>query len=370
MNHEAGPGRIRVLVVDDSLVWRELIVQLLESDPRLQVVGVAHNGEDAIGAVRRLRPDVVTMDYHMPTLNGMEATRRIMEEHPVPIVIVSGSSAPGEAVAAFRLLEAGAVAVVEKPPGLGHPAQPAAASHLLQTVKLMAEVKVVRRWPSRKPPVPAGATSQTAWAATPRRPAPMAAPNRAVPGARGVRGIVIGASTGGPVVLKTILEALPASLPVPVLIVQHIATGFTQGLVDWLAQSTGFAVQLASDGLAPLPGHAYVAPEGRQMRIGADGRISLGSDLPRDGHCPSVACLFASAAKVWGAQAIGVLLTGMGRDGAAELKELRDAGAVTLVQDEETSAIHGMPGEAIRMGAATHVMAPQQIGAMLAAIAA
>lgn len=343
---------VRVLVVDDSPVLRELIVNLLEADPHIRVVGTAVNGRQAIEAVQRLQPDVVTMDYHMPTLNGMEATRHIMRTQPVPIVIVSGSSAADETQAAFRLLEAGALAVVEKPRGIGDPAHDTIAAHLVQTVKLMAEVKVVRRWAREAPAA-----------------APALAPSPAV-ARRAARGIVIGASTGGPVVLKTILAALPRHLPVPVLIVQHIASGFTSGLADWLEQATGFPVRIAVDRQRPEPGHAYLAPEGRQMSIASDGSIALADIGLINGHCPSVSYLFDSAAAVWGERAVAVLLTGMGRDGAYEMKLLRAAGALTLAQDEASSAVHGMPGEAIRLGAASHVLAPAQIADVLAGVTA
>jgi two-component system chemotaxis response regulator CheB len=346
---------IRVLVVDDSPVLRELLVQLLESDPQLSVVGTAVNGRQAVEAVQRLQPDVVTMDYHMPTLNGMEATRQIMQTRPVPIVIVSGSSGADETQAAFRLLEAGALAVVAKPRGPGDPAHDADAAHLVKTVKLMAEVKVVRRWAQREP---VAAPPPTAPALPPRV-------------ARGsARGIVIGASTGGPVVLKTILEHLPGRLPVPVLIVQHIAPGFIEGLAQWLGDATGVPVHVAADRQRPEAGHVYLAPEARQMKLAADGSIALVDIGPINGHCPSVSYLFDSAAAVWGAHTVAVLLTGMGRDGAEELKLLRAAGALTLAQDEESSAVHGMPGEAIRIGAATHVLAPRQIAEVLAGLAA
>jgi two-component system chemotaxis response regulator CheB len=345
---------IRVLVVDDSPVLRELIVHLLEADPQLQVVGTAANGHLAIEAVQRLAPDVVTMDYHMPALDGMEATRRIMRTRPVPIVIVSGSSAEEETQAAFNLLEAGALAVVEKPRGPGDPSHDGAAALLVQTVKLMAEVKVVRRWSTRP--------TQAAM------PGPIPKPSRPSTYRR-ASGIVIGASTGGPVVLKTILSGLPRRLPVPVLIVQHIAAGFLQGLAQWLGTATGFPVQVAAHGQHPLPGHAYLAPEGRQMKLAPDGSIALIDVGPVNGHCPSVSYLFGSALSVWGERTVAVLLTGMGRDGADELKLLRSAGALTLAQDQESSAVHGMPGEAIRLGAAVHVMTPQQIADLLAGLA-
>jgi two-component system chemotaxis response regulator CheB len=156
---------------------------------------------------------------------------------------------------------------------------------------------------------------------------------------------------------------------VPVLIVQHIAAGFTEGLARWLSDATGFPVRIASDGQRPLAGHAYLAPEGRQMRLAQDGSINLADIGPVNGHCPSVACLFDSALSLWGERTVAVLLTGMGRDGADELKLLHAAGALTIAQDQESSAVHGMPGEAIRLGAAVHVLAPAQIAELLARLA-
>ena len=346
--------RIRVLVVEDSPVVRELLVYLLESDPAIRVVGTASNGDEAVEAVKQKKPDVVTMDYHMPKLNGVDATRKIMETHPVPIVIVSGSSARDEVAAAFRLLEAGALAVAEKPLGIGHPRHETAAKELLQTVKLMSEVKVVRRWPKRE-------------AAVPRAPRARAVElHRAE---ADVKLVAIGASTGGPIVLQTILSALPKHFPVPILIVQHIATGFTEALVAWLAQSSGFAVHVAAHDEYPLPGHAYVAPDGSHMKLAQGGRIALSADAPENGHRPSVSHLFRSVATALGRNALGVLLTGMGTDGAEELRLMREKGAVTIAQDQASSIVHGMPGQAISLEAAAYVLSPAEIAAALAKLA-
>ena len=353
MSEGSGQARIRVLVVDDSPVMRELLVYLLVADPGIQVVGTSSNGEEAIDAVRDKRPDVVAMDYHMPKMNGMEATRKIMESHPVPIVIVSGSSARDEVAAAFRLLEAGALAVVEKPFGIDHPRHEAAARELVQTVKLMAEVKVVRRWPRR----------ETAVAAARLRPATQ--PRRAQ---EEMKLVAMGASTGGPVVLKAILSALPKNFPAPILIVQHIATGFTAGLVEWLAQSSAVPVHVAAPGQRLLPGHVYVAPDGFHMKLAKDSTIALGADAPESGHRPSVSHLFRSVAAALGRSAVGVLLTGMGKDGAEELKLMKDAGAVTIAQSEASCVVPGMPGEAIQLGAATYILPPERIAETLATL--
>lgn len=346
---------IRVLVVEDTPVVREFLVHILSSDPGVQVVGTAHNGEEAIEAVERHKPDVITMDVHMPKLNGLEATRKIMETRPTPIVIVSGSSNASEATWIFEAMEAGALAVAESPMGIGHPDHEATVAALIQTVKLMSEVKVVRRWGRRR----TGAVS--AFVSPPPevevRPLPAE-----------VKLIAIGASTGGPPALHQILAGLNATLPVPVLIVQHISPGFTEGFVEWLRQTSALPVQVATNGQRILAGHAYVAPDGHQMKAEKDGRLSLTKDAPENGHRPSVSCLFRSVAEAFGAEAIGMLLSGMGKDGAAELKLMRDQGAVTIAQDKESSVVHGMPGEAILMGGATYVLAPDRIAAVLSSL--
>jgi two-component system chemotaxis response regulator CheB len=213
---------IKVLVVEDSVVLREFLVHVLGLDPELRVVGTARNGEEALESVTRLRPDVITMDINMPRMNGFEATRRLMETRPTPIVIVSGSWDPDEVATSFRAVEAGALAVLPRPAGIGHPEHAAMAAHLVQTVKLMAEVKVVRRWgrPKRE------ATLPSVFREAEARPGPMPAE---------VEAVALGASTGGPLVLQTILSGLPGDFPASVFLVQHMAAGFMQGFVDWLA---------------------------------------------------------------------------------------------------------------------------------------
>jgi two-component system chemotaxis response regulator CheB len=171
-------------------------------------------------------------------------------------------------------------------------------------------------------------------------------------------------------VLQRILSGIPKDFPLPVLIVQHIATGFTQGFVEWLAQSSSLPVESPTHGQRVSPGRAYVAPDGFHMTVGADGRISLSSDEPENGLRPSVSRLFRSVAKAYGRRAIGVLLTGMGKDGAVELKLMKDQGAVTIAQDKDTSVVHGMPGEAIRLGGATYILSPEKIAATLTSLAA
>lgn len=346
---------VSVLVVEDSAVIREFIVHLLSSNPELRVVGTAANGEEALEAVKRWRPDVITMDINMPRMNGFEATRRIMETWPTPIVIVSGSWDPQEVAASFRAVEAGALAVLPRPPGVGHPDHDSESAKLIQTVKLMAEVKVVRRWGRPRQEVAA--------------PVPLASNQTKIEQIQAeVQAVAIGASTGGPLVLQRILSRLPKVFPAPIFIVQHMAAGFIPGFVEWLAQSSSLPVRLAAQGEVAQPGQVYVAPDGVQMKIVPGGRIGLTQDALENGLRPSVSYLFRSVGEIYGKGAVGVLLTGMGRDGAEELKMMRDRGAITLAQDEESSVVHGMPSAAILLGAAAYVLPPDRIATALASL--
>ena len=282
---------IRVLVVEDSPVIREFLKYILSNDKGMEVVGSATNGEEAIEAVNLFRPDVITMDLHMPKMDGFEATRHIMETQPTPIVIVSGSSTVKENSFAFRVLEAGALAVVARPMGLGHPDHEATARELVQTVKLMSEVKVVRRWNHRR----------------------MAALMPAAPEIEiksphtETKVVAIGGSTGAPLVLQTILSKLKQEFPVPILIVQHIATGFVQGLVEWLADSSAIPVRIPVNGELLQPGTAYIAPDNFQMGVSYGNRIALSQDEPENGLRPAVSYLFRSVARIFGESAVGVL---------------------------------------------------------------
>lgn len=344
----ADAGVIRVLVVEDSLSARELLVYLINSDSKLHVVGVAADGEQAVRAAQRLRPDVITMDIHMPKMNGYAATRKIMETSPTRILMVTADLSPNEGPATFQSLEAGALAVIGKPNGFGHPHHQAAAAELLRTVKLMAEVPVVKRWKRRETAAQA-----------------VSGPPCKVSAKADIRLVAVGASTGGPLVLQAILSRLPRDFAIPVLIVQHISEGFTAGFVEWLSRSTDYPVRIPDHGEAVLPGVAYIAPDGGHMMVRADGTIVLNKGAPEHGLRPSVSCLFRSVAAAYGAYAAGVLLTGMGRDGAYELKLMQQAGAVTIAQDKETAVVYGMPGEAVKLEAATYVLPPEDIAATL-----
>jgi two-component system, chemotaxis family, protein-glutamate methylesterase/glutaminase len=339
---------IKVLIVEDSPTARELLIRLMESDPELQVVGTASSGEEALRATERTRPDVITMDLHLRGMDGFEATRRIMNTQPTPVVIVSAQTPTAEAAASFHALEAGALTVAPRPPGPGHPAYEKSTSDLVRTIKLMAGVKVVRRWNVLKK---ASATAPPAM----RTAAP-----------RQISIVAMGGSTGAPMVFDAILSRLPRNFPVPILVVQHIADGFVQGFCDWLTQTSGRPVRVPEDGERLLPGHVYVAPSGFHMGVHKPGQIQLNEEPPEYGMRPAVAYLFRSVANLFQDRAAGVLLSGMGADGAEALKDIRQKGGLTIAQDRASSIIHSMPGAAIEIGAASLVLPPEQIAAVLA----
>jgi two-component system chemotaxis response regulator CheB len=369
----------RVLVVDDSAVQRAALIALLEADPGLEVVGWAIDGADAVRAVAGLRPDVVTMDARMPRMDGITATARIMHETPTPIVMVVTTSTTGDdARTAFEALQAGVLAIVRKPSGLllgssaGSVQTTREGRELVRTVKSMAQIKVVRHWsPERRqlvaapPPLggpprsaaPAGAVGAVGAVGTPT----------AVPG-RPLKLVVVGASTGGPQALGLLLPLLPADFPLPVLIVQHIAEGFVAGMVSWLTSCCALPVHLAVAGQALGPPGIFVAPTGRHLVV-RNRTLWLSEEPPVAGHRPSVTALFQSAAQEYGAGAVGVLLSGMGEDGAAGLRDLKRAGAATVAQDEASSVVFGMPAAAIQMGVVDYVLPPAAIAPLLMQLA-
>jgi two-component system chemotaxis response regulator CheB len=344
---------IKVLIVEDSQVVREFLTYVLSSEPDIQVIGTASNGEEAIRAVQDKRPDIVTMDINMPKMDGFEATRIIMETTPIPIVIVSASWDPRELEKTFQAMEAGALAAVRKPVGVAHPDYKDQAKELIQTIKLMSEVKVVRRHSRIKhgKGISAGLAVKDL-----------------IPLTTDVKIVAIGASTGGPPVIETILSRLSKDSCAPLLIVQHIAPGFVQGFADWLANSCRIPVKIATRHEFPLPGHAYIAPDGVHMGMDTSGRIVFEGSEPENGLRPAVSYLFRSVAKVFGKNIVGVLLTGMGKDGAYELKMMKEKGAITIAQDKESCVVYGMPGEAVNLNAATYVLSPPKIAELLAGL--
>jgi Chemotaxis response regulator containing a CheY-like receiver domain and a methylesterase domain len=335
---------IKVLVVDDSPTIRELMTYILNSDSEIQVIGTASSGENAIKFIEKNKPDIITMDIRMPGMDGFETTRRIMEINPVPIVIITGLFNSQDVDKTFQAMEAGAVSVLEKPVGIADVDFSKVSQEIINTVKLMSEVKVVRR--------------KTAYKKVKRNSQSCVNSDSLLPK---IKIAAIGVSTGGPPVLQTIFSKLPSNIKIPILVVQHITPGFIKGLVDWLSGVTNYPIHIATQGERVLPGHIYFAPDGYHMEIRENGYVFLSETEKENGSRPAVSCLFRSVAKYYGKDAIGIILTGMGRDGTEELKLLKDKGAITVAQDRETSVIYGMPGEAVKLNAATYILSPEKI---------
>ncbi|HSM84135.1 MAG TPA: chemotaxis-specific protein-glutamate methyltransferase CheB, partial [Nodosilinea sp.] len=334
------PGPIRLLLVEDSPVALAILQRILKTAPDIEVVGVARNGEEALAMIPTVKPSLICTDLHMPKMNGLELTEEVMARFPCPILVVSASVQEDDAQTVFRILEAGALDIFPKPrTGLASEYEQARAG-LLAKIRVLAGVSVFTH---RRRPATEGGT------ALPRVSAPGGQLSRP-------RVLALGASTGGPQTLLAILQQLPKTFPLPILCVQHISDGFLQGLVDWLDSSCALGVRLAVAGDLPQPGVVYFPPERHHLEINAQGQIALSSGGPVAGHCPSVTVLFKSVAAYYRQAAVGVLLTGMGRDGADGLQAMAQAGGLTVAQDEESCVVFGMPREAIALGAAQHVL--------------
>lgn len=349
--------KIKVLIVDDSPVARELLAYIVESDPLLRVIGFGENGEKAIEFLKQEIPDVIIMDIVMPKMDGFEATRRIMKTHPVPIVIVSGVFNRDDVEKSFQAMNAGALAILEKPRGIGDPYYQNHVHDIIQAIKTVAEVKLVTR---KKADVfyELQGKPKTLPAAS-KFPLHVLSPNTRIDM------IGIGASLGGPQALEQIISGLSKDFSIPILIVQHISPGFSQGLVDWISKGTSLKVKLAEHKEIAMPGSIYFAPDHFHMEISSGNVISLIDGPPEGGVKPAISRLFRSMASVCGPYGLGLILTGMGRDGAEELLLMREKGAVTAAQDEESSIMYGMPREAIQIGAAQLIFSLDQIAPFL-----
>jgi two-component system chemotaxis response regulator CheB len=332
---------IRVLVVDDSPTMRDLLVAILASDPGVSVVATASDGDEAVEKTVDLRPDLITMDIRMPRYDGVAAIRAIMRKQPTPIVVLCSGSGDRTLKTGFNALKAGALEVIEKPHfGSGEDVA-RFARDLIATVKLMAEVHVVRL------PYESGEFAPITSSDEAARPA--------------IDAVGICSSTGGPAALEYLFRRLPATFAAPIVVVQHITEGFLHGLVDWLNRDSQLEVRIAQEGERVRPGAIYFAPEHHHLAFAPGGIVVYRDDGPIRSHKPSGEILFSSLAECYGGRSMGVILTGMGEDGSDGLEQLARRGGIVLAQDEATSAIFGMPRAAIERQAATEVLALDRI---------
>ena len=340
--------RVRVLVVDDSPTTRRLLVEILRADAEIDVVGQAADGVEAVEMVKRLRPDIVTMDVQMPNLDGFAATKRIMVEAPTPILITT-SVDPRSLSVSLEAVRMGALAVQAKPGDPRAPGFDAEASELVRQVKAMSRVKVVRHYDRDAGRLP---LTHTPFVATPH-----AAPAEVV---------AIAASTGGPAAIHVILTALPADFPIPILVVQHISRGFIPGFAGWLDKASALRVKLAEEGEMLRSGTVYVGVDDHHLGVTSSRRIHLSTAEPVGGFRPSATVLFDSVAAAYGNRAVAVILTGMGRDGVDGLHAIRRLGGRTIAEAESTAVVYGMPGAAMQAGLADFILPLDQVGGALA----
>lgn len=336
------------MLVEDSPTVRTLLCHIVDRDPRLQLAAVCVTAEEALDSIEQVRPDVISMDIRLPGIDGLEATRRIMSTRPTPIVVIADSVHDATLGIAMNALKAGALTVVEKPAGPNAASYQTIAGTIATQLFIMSQVPVVRR---RMP-----APLRNSW-----RPGSSSQAN----GFTGARIVGIGASTGGPPALAAVLGALNADFPVPILVVQHMGAPFMEGFAAWLGDQTRLRVKLAENNERPVAGTVYVAPGDRHLEITAGNVLRLNNDPPLVSQRPAANVLFKSLAKVAGSKAVGVLLTGMGEDGAHGLVEMKEAGAFTIAEDESTAVVYGMPAVAVRIGGVSVSLPLDQISARL-----
>jgi two-component system chemotaxis response regulator CheB len=338
---------IRVLVVEDSPLMCKVLTNMMNSDPQILVVAVASNGEEAVELVPLLKPDFITMDMDMPIMDGLEATKQIMASHPTPILIVSSSVFKQGMEKVFKAISHGALDVIDKSE-LELVGNKKSGEALIAKIKFLTSARVM---------------DQPLMKFRHERPiADLKAPKKKASD----KIVAVVASTGGPQALLKILQRLPEDFPCGIVIVQHITSGFLSGLVDWLAKECKIQVKIGEDSEEVRPGMAYIAPDNFHMRVKEGGKISLSDEPANNGHRPSGDVLLESVAKTYGRGCVGVILTGMGRDGAMGMKAIKHSQGMTIAQNEKTCVVFGMPNAAIEMKAIDKVLPLEKIAEEIA----
>jgi two-component system chemotaxis response regulator CheB len=339
---------IRVLVVDDSDFARDLICEILSADREIVIAGTAVNGREAVEKVRDLKPDIVTMDIEMPVMDGLEAIERIMAASAVPILVVTSLH---DANTAYAAIDKGALDLVVKPDVNLEEAQ-----EFIKKIKLLSKIQVIthlggkhaarKAHEAKTAPLPVFSRTASDWL------------------------VAIASSTGGPEALSVILSVLPSSFPCPVVIAQHNTDGFIPGMVEWLRGISKMTIRMAKEGDALVPGTVYVSPSERHMQITPDKRVAFIERHPKDRYRPSCDILLSSVASVYKANSLGVILTGMGSDGAGGMQQIKNAGGTTIAQDEKSSIVFGMPKVAFDSGCIDKVLPLDKIAEELLSVVA
>ena len=361
---------IRVLLVEDSPVAIIILKRILSTSPDINVVGTARTGKEALALVPTIQPDVICTDFHMPQMNGLEFIQEVMADFPRPILVISASVQANDTHNVFQLLNAGAVDVFPKPEtGLASDYE-LVGQDLIRKIKILSGVKVFTK--HRKTSIlPTKLNSPPLSSSTglkiPLDQTQLRFRNKinTFGSEKPIKLLAIGASTGGPQALHTILTQLPKNFPIPIVCVQHISEGFLQGLVSWLDGECHLTVKVAASGELPQAGTVYFAPERHHLEFNSSGRFTYSSAPPLSGHRPSVTVTLESVAKFYGANSAGVLLTGMGRDGADGMLAIANQGGLTIAQDQDSCVVFGMPAEAIALGAVQQILPDHEIASFL-----
>ncbi len=341
----------KVLLVDDSPIALEILQRLFTSSPEVVVVGTARSGQEALDLIPQTNPEVVCTDLHMEPMNGLELTQQIMANYPRPILVISNSVKQDDTKNVFNLLQAGAVDIFPKPVGGDFNDYATVKQKLFTKIKVLSSVTVKSKpLNDEKLIKPTPVVNNT---------------NLSIQNNSHIKIIAIGGSTGGPQAIHKIISSLPSNLPVPIVCTQHITEGFLNGLISWLDNDSPLHVKIAQVGESPVPGVVYFAPEKSHLELDLSGKFMYSDYGIINGHIPSIDITFKSLARSYGSGVAGILLTGMGNDGAVGLKTIANQGGTTIVQDEKTCVIFAMPKAAIDLDAVQQVLSIHEIAPFL-----